>query len=240
MKLLKPAVCLWTVGRGNEKAKTVMGDALMNRILDRGSIPLTSIQFGNQGMKRVRKENVMKLKSLKRALLFGAAVGAGTYAYKKYEELKVFYNEVITGNSKTLYYNSDFEDDSVAALGAAVKLNFLGVHPESPSVYLNVFALASSVSILVPDECRVILDGNNTASSVSVSEPDNEETEKEFTLYIDYKATATSIRIVYESALKNEDSCGCCCCSHEEADETAECDCDCVENIEEEPVVAEK
>ena len=177
----------------------------------------------------------MKLKSLKRALLFGAAVGAGTYAYKKYEELKVFYNEVITGNSKTLYYNSDFEDDSVAALGASVKLNLLGVHPESPSVYLNIFALGSSVSILVPDECRGILDGNNTASSVSVSEPENEEKEKEFTLYIDYKATVSSVRIVYESALKNEDSCECGCGhAHEESGEEAECACGCAEEKKEE------
>ena len=179
----------------------------------------------------------MKLKSLKRALLFGAVAGAGTYAYKKYEELKVFYNEVIVGNSKTLYYNTDFEDDSVAALGAAVKLNFLGVHPDSHSVYLNVFAMGSSVSILVPDECRVILDGNNNFSSVTVSEPENEETEKEFTLYIDYKATASAIRIVYESALKQEESCGCGCGCEEEAAENgtedAECGCCCGEKKEE-------
>ncbi|RRD94910.1 hypothetical protein EII17_05730 [Clostridiales bacterium COT073_COT-073] len=173
----------------------------------------------------------MKLKSLKKALLLGAAVGAGTYAYKKYEELKVFYNEVVLGNCKTLYYSSEFEDDSVAAVGSSVKLNFLGVHPESPSVYLNVFALGSAVNILVPDECRVILDGNNTASNVTVDEILCEEVEKEFTLYIDYKATMSSIRIAYESAIKNElnegCSCGCGCdCEAVEIDED-KCECGC-------------
>lgn len=170
----------------------------------------------------------MKLRGLKRALLLGAAVGAGTYAYKKYEELKVFYNEVVLGNSKSLYYNSDFEDDSVAAVGAAVKLNFLGVHPESPSVYLNIFALASSVNILVPDECRVILDGNNTASNITVDEIVSEEVEKEFTLYIDYKAVGSSVRITYENALKNEmEECGCGCFCHSDAEEADDCGCGC-------------
>lgn len=191
----------------------------MNGILDRGSIPLTSIK-GNISDEK-RKEKKMKLKGLKRALLFGAAVGAGTYAYKKYEELKVFYNELVVGKSKTLYYSSDFEDDSVASVGACTKLNFIGVHPESPSVYLNVFALGSSVDILVPDECRVILDGNNTMSNIVVEEILNEEVEKEFTLYIDYRATASAIRIIYESAMKNdmEEVCGCCC-------EDVACDCE--------------
>ena len=174
----------------------------------------------------------MRLKGLKRALLFGAAIGAGTYAYKKYEELKVFYNEVIVGNCKNLYYNSDFEDDSVAAVASSVKLNFLGVHPESPSVYLNVFALGSSVSILVPDECRVILDGNNTASSILVEDYAAEDVEKEFTLYIDYKATGSKINITYESALKNElAECECgCCCDQEEHESDDSCDCGCKTN----------
>lgn len=177
----------------------------------------------------------MKLKGLKKALLFGAVVGAGAYAYKKYEELKVFYNEVLVGKCKTLYYNSAFEDDSVAALGSAVKLNFLGVHPESPSVYLNIFALASSVSILVPDECRVILDGNNTASSITVSESDNEDTEKEFTLYIDYKASGSAVNIVYESVLKKEEECDCCCGCKDEDDCGCEEECACEKKEAEQP-----
>lgn len=169
----------------------------------------------------------MKLKGIKKALLLGAAVGAGTYAYKKYEELKVFYNEVVIGKNKTISYSSDFEDDSVAAVASALKLNFLEVYPESPSVYLNVFSLGSSVIILVPDECRVILDGNNTASSITVQDEGCEEAEKEYTLYIDYKATASSITIVYESALIREDEydyeydedCDCghgCSCEHDD------------------------
>lgn len=169
----------------------------------------------------------MKLKGLKKAILLGTAVGVGTYAYKKYEELKVFYNQVIVGDAKTLYYSSEFEDDSVAAIASGVKLNFLGVHPESPSVYLNIYSMGSSVNILVPDECRVILDGNNTVSNITVEGDYNDEIEKEFTLYIDYKVTASSVRIIYESALKNEveeGKCGCCC------DSEVEC---CVEEVTE-------
>lgn len=168
----------------------------------------------------------MKLKGIKKALFLGAAVGAGTYAYKKYEELKVFYNEVVIGKSKTISYASDFEDDSVAAVASSLKLNLLEVYPESPSVYLNVYSLGSSVIILVPDECRVILDGNNTASSITVQEEGSEEVEKEYTLYIDYKATASSITIVYESALirqeLNEDACGCGCGHDHDHDDTDE------------------
>lgn len=155
----------------------------------------------------------MKLKNVKKALFLGAATFAGTYLYKKYEELKIFYNEVVIGNCKTLYYSSELEDDSVAAVASAVKLNFIGVTPEEPSIYLNLFALGSSVTILVPDECRVVLDGTNSLSNIVVDEL-LEEVEKEFTLYIDYKAKASSVRIIYESALKEEAVCcseGSCC-----------------------------
>ena len=43
MKLLKPTVRHQTVGGGNFKMMTVMGDAWMDGLSDRGSIPLRSI-----------------------------------------------------------------------------------------------------------------------------------------------------------------------------------------------------
>jgi len=43
MKLLKPAACHSAAGRGNVKGLAVMGDAIVDRLSDRGSIPLSSI-----------------------------------------------------------------------------------------------------------------------------------------------------------------------------------------------------
>ena len=43
MKLLNPTACHPAVGRGNAKRMTVMGDAIVNWLSDRGSIPLSSI-----------------------------------------------------------------------------------------------------------------------------------------------------------------------------------------------------
>lgn len=42
MKLLNPTACHPAVGRGNAKRMTVMGDAIVNWLSDRGSIPLSS------------------------------------------------------------------------------------------------------------------------------------------------------------------------------------------------------
>jgi len=44
MKLLKPGACHPASGRGNVKRMTVMGDAIVNWLSDRGSIPLSSTQ----------------------------------------------------------------------------------------------------------------------------------------------------------------------------------------------------
>ena len=44
MKLLKLTACHLAVGGGNVKKMTVMGDAAMNRLSDRGSIPLSSTE----------------------------------------------------------------------------------------------------------------------------------------------------------------------------------------------------
>ena len=43
MKLLKAEACHLASAGGNVKEMTVMGDALMDRLSDRGSIPLRSI-----------------------------------------------------------------------------------------------------------------------------------------------------------------------------------------------------
>ena len=44
MKLLKAEACHLASAGGNVKEMTVMGDALMDRLSDRGSIPLRSIR----------------------------------------------------------------------------------------------------------------------------------------------------------------------------------------------------
>ena len=44
MKLLKSAACHWASDGGNVKVMTVMGDAVMEELSDRGSIPLRSIE----------------------------------------------------------------------------------------------------------------------------------------------------------------------------------------------------
>ena len=48
MKLLKPGACHSASGRGNDKGMTVMGDAIVNWLSDRGSIPLSSIICGKE------------------------------------------------------------------------------------------------------------------------------------------------------------------------------------------------
>lgn len=44
MKLLKSEACHWASDGGNVKIMTVMGDASMEGLSDRGSIPLRSIR----------------------------------------------------------------------------------------------------------------------------------------------------------------------------------------------------
>ncbi len=43
MKLLRSKACSSAVGQGNVSRRTVMGEAWMDRLSDRGSIPLRSI-----------------------------------------------------------------------------------------------------------------------------------------------------------------------------------------------------
>lgn len=177
-------------------------------------------------------------KKIGKVLLAGSMIGAGAWAYKKYDTIRSMYSTVHA--FKSLNDEPEvFKGKAIASLFSSVHIDLSESQFEHDEVYLDLYAVCSDVEIIIPDTMKVVLEGENHKSRVDVSQ--DVSLEKDKTLYINYHTRFSNFAIMDLSSI--EDGCDCGCEDHhhdhdsvETHNETAESD----ETVTEENVTVEE
>lgn len=174
-------------------------------------------------------------KNIGRVLLAGSVIGAGAWAYKKYDTIRSMYSTVHAFKS----WNDEpevFKGKAIASLFSSVHLDLSESQLEHDEVYLDLYAVCSDVQIIIPDNVKVVLEGENHKSHVAVNQ--DVTLEKDKTLYINYHTRFSNFSILDLASLEEGCDCGCEDHDHEHHhDETSDVPQD---SVEEEAITLEE
>ncbi|GMQ56726.1 hypothetical protein AN1V17_11200 [Vallitalea sediminicola] len=127
-------------------------------------------------------------------IVLGAAIGGGTYyAYKKIQKLSDSFSKLTVFNNEDIKYEQDqeIEDTAVVFGGSDIDLTDADIEDETT---IKVLALFSNMTIKVPEEWKVVAEGNNKASNLEINISEDEE-DKDITLNIDYDIRFSNVNI---------------------------------------------
>ncbi len=162
-------------------------------------------------------------RKLGKVLLAGSIIGAGAWAYKKYDIIRSMYSTVHLFKSMN-EEPEEFKGKAIASLFSNVHLDVSESQLEHDEVYLDLYAVCSNVEIIIPNNVKVVLEGENHKSHIAVNQ--DVTLEKDKTLYINYHARFSNFVILDLASLEDEDECDCGCedhdCDHEETSEVQE------------------
>jgi len=134
----------------------------------------------------------MKKGKLGKVVALGAVMGAGAWVYKKYDTIKSMYHKVSFFKGEC-YEFEEFDGEAIAAMFSGIVIDLSQAEFIDDEVYLDVYAFASGVRIIIPKNVEVVLEGTNKASGIQIDQEESEE--KTHTLYINYRATVSGILI---------------------------------------------
>ncbi|TCT14942.1 hypothetical protein EDC18_10492 [Natranaerovirga pectinivora] len=135
----------------------------------------------------------------KKGIAFIALSGAGFLIYKvtgKVNKLKNEYEKCFTFTGKEIRYDQEiFNSESVAAAFSAVEIDFTGAELEEDVNILDLYCEFSAISIKVPEDWNIILEGKNKKSAIqnkAINENDYEDGPK---LIIKYDIRFSALEI---------------------------------------------
>ncbi|WP_113671301.1 hypothetical protein [Vallitalea guaymasensis] len=134
----------------------------------------------------------------KRLLVLGAAIGGGAYyAYKKIQKMTDTFSKVVMFNSEDIKYEQDQEIEDAAVVFGNLDIDLTDIEIEDGAT-IKVLALFSNLTIKVPQEWKIVAEGNNKASNIEIDTSEEDEENKDITLNIEYDVRFSNINISNE------------------------------------------
>lgn len=118
----------------------------------------------------------------------------GIKVYRKLRELKSIYNYLVVGKSECLIYDDEFDGDSLALVASDMEIDLSGADFFENELYLDLYATASRVEIVIPSDVDILLEGSTKLSSISVDQ--DESIEKTKVLHIHYHLLGAQLSII--------------------------------------------
>ncbi|GMQ65321.1 LiaF domain-containing protein [Vallitalea maricola] len=134
----------------------------------------------------------------KRLLVLGAAIGGGAYyAYKKIQKITDAFSKVVIFNNEDIKYEQDQEIEDAAVVFGSLNIDLTDIDIEDGTT-IKVLALFSNLTIKVPQEWKIVAEGNNKAGNIEIDASKEDEESKDITLNIEYDIRFSNVNISNE------------------------------------------
>lgn len=138
-------------------------------------------------------------KLVKSSIFLAILSGIGFFSFRmwgKIKELKSKYETCVFFKAKKLKFDGqEFEGGSYAVMFSGLEMDFNGATLTEDVVVLDLYGAYCGISIKVPDEWNVILDGEAIRSGVSDTTNCNEEELDKPVLKIKYNIQYTGLEV---------------------------------------------
>lgn len=134
-------------------------------------------------------------KTLLKLAGFAAAIGAiGSFVWKKISKLEEKYKFLIKFTKKDIVYNEEFYDESVAVLCSKVTIDLTENDILNDEASLEIFTGFSDVTIYIPENFEVYLEGKVTAGDLELDLEEDIEKENIINLYYNVNFSKLTIK----------------------------------------------